>query len=364
MNYNESSAFYEQISRRLGSLGTAALRRIPAESAHNIGLSLMRNGVLNFLRSPIPRVDKAICLKTKLPLLGSLDHPIGLAAGFDKNASCLHGLKKMGFSFLEVGTITPLAQKGNAKPRMFRLSDQRSIINRLGFNNEGAQKVLANIESQNWDKGSPPLGINAGKNKFSSLGQATDDYISVINRFRSVASYFVLNISSPNTEGLRTLANKDFLQEIAFEINAIDKNLINKVWIKLDPDMPKNIFKGIIETIGNLSFGGLILSNTHKVEYPQMGGQSGHPLAVSSTQCLEHAYDVHKGRLAMIGCGGILSGTDAFQKIIRGATALQIYTALVYRGPWAVSLILEELAQELKLHGFSSVEDAMYSFYL
>jgi dihydroorotate dehydrogenase len=342
----------------MGRTGTAFLRNIPAELAHTAGLRLLNSGAIKYLPVPKSRRDD-VELSVSVPGIGRLKHPIGLAAGFDKNCHCPKGFADLGFSMLEVGTVTPFAQSGNPKPRLFRQPDQRAIINRMGFNNDGAKAVAARVDKLRWDHSKVPLGINIGKNKNTSLDRALDDYIEAHRAFQGLCQYYVVNISSPNTPGLRELATPHFLAELSHAFSGAEKG----VWVKLDPDMPKEQFQKLVEVIADRGFPGIILTNTHRVDWPEKGGQSGHPVSIASTRCLEWAWEVHRGQLSMIGCGGILSGMDIFEKIIRGASAVQIYTALVYRGPWVVGELLDELAAEMRLRGINNIEDVYGSFY-
>ena len=314
--------------------------------------------MLRLLPRPRP-ITMPVPLQVTLPGIGRLRHPVGLAAGFDKNARCPGAFEWIGCAFLELGTVTPKPQPGNPKPRMFRYPDTMSIINRMGFNSDGAEAVLKRLQKINWSPSRIPLGINIGKNKNTPQTMAIDDFLAGINAFDASSSWLTINVSSPNTPGLRELASSDFLRQLAQSAGPATK----KCWIKLDPDMNRNVFQQLIATIGDEGYAGVILSNTHRVTWPQAGGQSGHPLLSQSNQCLEWAWDVTRGKLPMIASGGIISGIDVFQKLSRGASAVQIYTALVYRGPGAVQRICEELSEELKLRGFASAEDCIGSIY-
>lgn len=343
---------------RLMQFGTALLRLLPAELAHEIGLWILERQLLGTL--PQPPFDSLVeGLASPLPGVGELPHPIGLAAGFDKNARAPHGFAQMGFSFLEIGTITPRPQPGNPRPRLFRLEDQLGLVNRMGFNSEGAERVAARLRRLDWRHDTVPLGINLGKNKDTAPEAAIEDYSFGIETFDPYAKYFVINVSSPNTEGLRGLANEQFLRELA----ARHRSLLPRIWVKLDPDMPKKAFQSLVGALAESGFQGLILSNTHRVESPEKGGLSGHPLAIQATACLEWAHEVLQGRLPLIASGGIISGQDVFQRIARGASAVQIYTSLVYRGPLAVALMLAELRAEMDLRGFRFLSDVKGSYY-
>jgi dihydroorotate dehydrogenase len=343
----------------LTTLGTAFLRLLPAEVAHDLGIFFLKHHkIFDFLFAPEISNHHDL-FQVDLPGIGRLPHPIGLAAGFDKNAVCPTGLKKLGFSFLEVGTITPRSQDGNAKPRLFRQSDQLGLVNRMGFNNQGVATVSRRLKSLAWNHKKTPLGINVGKNKKTRPQDAIEDYVLSLQAFSNLGRYFVINISSPNTPGLRDLANKAFVETLALRLGP----QVSQTWFKLDPDMTKSQFQKLIEAIAAAGFPGVILTNTHRVEKPHSGGQSGHPIALMSTRCLEWAWDVHRGTLGMIGGGGILSGLDIFEKMIRGANAVQIYTALVYRGPWVVVKLLRELHHEMALRGYTKLDQLPGQFY-
>lgn len=349
----------QDTAEALAALAAALLRLLPAEAAHEFGIWLLRHGALNCLPAPFFE-PWTVGMRTAVPGIGELAHPLGLAAGFDKQCLAPVGFARLGFAFLEIGTVTPHPQGGNPKPRLFRQPDQHAIINRMGFNSDGAQTVAARLRSLDWRHDAVPLGVNCGKNKATEADSAIQDYLQVIEVFRDLARYFVINISSPNTPGLRDLATPEFIHGLADELGS----RLSGVWIKLDPDMPRREFQAVIEAITERGFQGIIVSNTHRVIEPEVGGQSGHPLAALSLSCLEWAYEVHKGQLPMIASGGVLSGTDVFAKIARGALAVQVYTALIYRGPWVVAKLLRELAAELRLRGFSHVDDARGSHYL
>jgi dihydroorotate dehydrogenase len=353
-----ASVSRHELAARLGSWGTAALRLLPAEAAHDVGMRLLAGGLMERLPAPFVAPLTAGCRVT-VPGIGTLPHPIGLAAGFDKNCRAPGGFARMGFAFLEIGTVTPRPQPGNPKPRLFRYPEQRALVNRMGFNSDGAATVAERLRRLAWRHDEVPLGVNAGKNKETPPDRAITDFLQVIEAFRNDARYFVVNVSSPNTPGLRDLATPFFINCLADELGG----LLPKAWVKIDPDMSRREFQALVETIAARGFQGVIVSNTHRVTTPEVGGQSGHPLMAQSTACLEWAHAVHRGQLPMIATGGVLSGADVFQKLIRGASAVQIYTALVYRGPWVVAQLLMELAAELTLRGFGSVDEAIGSYY-
>lgn len=346
------------VKSKLLDFSTALLRLLPAELAHDIGMTAMKQPVFTRLL-PGRMTNLPTALKTTVPGIGELSHPVALAAGFDKHALAPFAFAQLGFAALEIGTVTPRAQSGNPKPRMFRDVENRAIINRMGFNSEGSQTVLERLEQLNWPYPDVPIGINVGKNKNTSPEDAPEDFSHGLKTFKSVADYFVINISSPNTAGLRDLANADFLEILARD----NRELLPKMWVKLDPDMPRQIFQDCVATIQELGYQGLVLSNTHKVSEPEAGGLSGHPLMSLSNRCLEWAYAVHKGELPIIASGGVLSGLDVLEKIRRGAHFVQIYSALVYRGPTAVQKILSELQAEMSLQGIEFLSEARGSHY-
>jgi dihydroorotate dehydrogenase len=339
-------------------LGTALLRLLPAEAAHDLGMWCLERDLMRFL--PAPAYSSNLNgLAMNLPGIGDLSHPIGLAAGFDKNARAPRGFARMGLAFLEVGTITPQPQPGNPKPRLFRLDDQMGLINRMGFNSEGISRVKDRLTEHRWSHEPVPMGINLGKNKATPNEAAIEDYSLGLESFASLAKYFVINVSSPNTTGLRGLANEHFLRELA----ARHRRLLPKLWVKLDPDMRRSDFQILVKSIADIGFQGLVLTNTHRVEQPQVGGLSGVAVSAQSTACLEWAYEVTRGALPMIASGGILTGQDVYQRIARGASAVQIYSALVYRGPLAVYEMLRELRAEMSLRGVAFLSDIKGSYY-
>ncbi len=343
--------------KHFSEISIKALRLLPPEASHNVGLFLLKNQLFKLIPQPFPLLHRKT-LQCSIPGIGPIKSPICLAAGFDKNATCINSLMDLNFGMIEVGTVTPKSQAGNPIPRLFRYPHNHSIINRMGFNNVGSLKFKKNIMNSNPKK--KPLGINLGMNKSTPLDRAHEDYLQGLEMFKNLCSYFVINISSPNTKNLRNLANSHFLKRLSKDLPTEIKKLI---WIKLDPDMSKKNLQQLTEVVTEECFSGLILTNTHKVSTPQSGGLSGKPILNLSNQSLEYSWEVHKGSLPMIGVGGILTGKDAFEKIARGSCAVQIYSALVYRGPWVVQMIANELCKELQLRGFKTISEAQNSHY-
>ncbi len=271
-------------------------------------------------------------------------NPVGLAAGLDKNGEYIDALAALGFGFLEIGTVTPRPQPGNPRPRMFRLTEHEAIINRLGFNNLGVEKLLANVDKASF-RG--VLGINIGKNFDTPLERAADDYLACLEAVYSRATYVTVNISSPNTKNLRDLQSSEKLDELLGALMGARAALAAKhgsrkpLVVKIAPDLDDNQVEAIAELAVKHAVDGLIATNT-TVDREQVaghrhagetGGLSGRPLFARSTQVLAKLAAALRGRVALIGVGGILSGADARAKIAAGASLVQIYTGFIYRGP-------------------------------
>lgn len=294
-------------------------------------------------------------------------NPIGLAAGFDKNAEIPGSLLKLGFGFVEVGTLTPLPQVGNPPPRLFRLRADRALINRLGFPNCGYDAARVRLNNQTVRKLIGPVGINIGPNRDSK--NPVEDYLKGLTTFAKIASYFTLNVSSPNTPGLRDLQLKKKLDELLQAVNKTRRqhNVHSPVFLKISPDVSRKELRDIVDTACANNLTGLIIANTtlsrpSNLQSPhknQLGGLSGKPLLSLSTDILKEAYRCAGQKLILIGTGGVASGQDAFQKIVSGATLVQFYTALVYEGPGHVRRILSELRLILKKENFSNVSEAI-----
>ncbi|NDE18545.1 quinone-dependent dihydroorotate dehydrogenase, partial [bacterium] len=274
----------------------------------------------------------------------------------------IHGLASLGFSQIEIGAVTPRAQPGNPAPRLFRYPAEQALINRMGFNNDGMDAIRDRLTAALRDRNDFDrcvLGVNLGKNKDTPAEGALDDFLKVHDSLKDVARFFVMNLSSPNTPGLRDLARPDFLRQAAVGYGPD----IKRVWIKFDPDMEKARFQELINEVGRSGFAGVVLTNTHRVEKPEAGGLSGRPVARLSNRMLEWAWEVHRGALPMIGVGGIMTGRDVLDKIMRGAFAVQIYTAFIYRGPLVVTQLLREFEMEMRQHGFDTVAGAIGTYY-
>ena len=341
--------------RFLGDACFRAGRMLPPETAHDLGIRFLQSPLApKLLSSPAcPRLD----LSVEIPGLGSLAHPIGLAAGFDKNGVALGSLNALGFSTIEIGTITPSPQFGHPKPRVFRYPDTHDLINRMGFPSLGAQEVERQLRSFHRHRHSFKLGINVGKNHQTPLDRAIDDYLSCLDRLKHLGDYYVINVSSPNTEGLRDLATPGFIKDLSGEIAQIEPGLPKKTWIKLDPDLSKPDFQALIESITTYCFGGVILTNTRKVNLPERGGLSGHSLRSFALQRLMWAKEVHQHQLGVMAVGGIMSGSDVLESLRLGAHGVGIYTALVYRGPSVVSKLIGEIEQQMEALSLTHLRD-------
>ncbi|XP_075975457.1 dihydroorotate dehydrogenase 2 [Anticarsia gemmatalis] len=351
--------YYENVLQPLSQL-------LSPELAHKLGVAAIKYGFF-----PPEKKDDPQVLKTKF-LNYDLNNPIGIAAGFDKHGDAVIGLRKLGFSIVEIGSVTPEAQPGNPKPRVFRLPEDKAVINRYGFNSEGFDKVykkIDSIEKTLLDKGL--LGINLGKNKLSQ--SPTEDYTLGIKKFSDVADYFVINISSPNTPGLRALQKKEELQTLLTEINKTREVVQTKnkppLLLKLAPDLSSEEMREIVSVISKpeCKVDGLIISNTtvdrsalNNTQFKnEVGGLSGKPLTYKSTEMIREMYKMTKGKVPIVGVGGVFSGQDAYEKILAGANAVQIYTALIYHGPPIVSKIKTELAELLQRDGYNNVNEAV-----
>jgi dihydroorotate dehydrogenase len=339
--------------------GAALLRKLPAETAHRATLALLQFGA-PFL--PRPAADDPRLAVSALGL--QLPNPIGLAAGFDKDARVPDALLKLGFGFVECGTLTPLPQSGNPRPRLFRLVEDDAVINRMGFNNAGAWVAVARLKTR---ARNGLLGINIGANKDSANRVA--DYCSAFASLAPFADYIAVNVSSPNTPGLRDLQARDELRRLLDALTAERARQSRQVPIllKIAPDISLSDLDQITETAVAAGIDGLIVSNT-TTERPaalksrharETGGLSGAPLFAPSTALLRESYGRVGKKLVLIGVGGIFSGEDAYAKIRAGATLVQLYTALALKGPRLVTRMKNELLVALDHDGHARVADAV-----
>jgi len=335
------------------------LNFIPPELAHNLAIKFFTN-FKNKIKSDDPILNIKVCNL-------QFTNPIGLAAGFDKNGEAYDGLMRLGFGFVEIGTVTINPQFGNKKPRIFRLLEDKAIINRLGFNNIGAEKVLHNIEKYDSANGIGLLGVNLGKNLDSK--ELIEDYVKLLKIFNRKASYITLNVSSPNTPGLRELEKKDNLDKLVKKISLFKrKNSVNiPFFLKIDPDISKNQLGDIADIVLSSRIDGVIISNTSiqrsneliSKHASEKGGISGLPIKETSNKLLKDFYILTNGKIPLIGVGGISNGKDAYERILNGASLIQLYTSLIYKGPSIVNKIKEELVYLLKRDNYKSLDQAV-----
>lgn len=322
-------------------LARSLLFQLDAERAHDLGMAGLeaayRTG-LNPLLAAKPKPLKTKAFGIEFP------NPVGCAAGLDKNGAHIDALMAMGFGFVEIGTVTPRPQEGNPKPRMFRLKEHEAIINRLGFNNHGVDALVKNVERS---KREGILGINIGKNKDTPNERAADDYIYCLERVYDLADYITVNISSPNTQGLRDLQSEDALRKFVYELRTAQEDLSSvrghrvPMLVKIAPDLSESELDGIAEVFNAVKLDGVIAGNTTISrnmisEHPlsaQVGGLSGKPLYEKSTTTLRRLRLRLDDSIPIIGVGGISSGADAVGKISAGAQLVQIYTGFIYHGP-------------------------------
>ncbi|WP_374469858.1 quinone-dependent dihydroorotate dehydrogenase [Phenylobacterium sp.] len=341
----------------LHGLATRALHGLDPEDAHGLAIRALKAGL-----GPVAGRDDPI-LTTEVAGL-RLPNPVGLAPGFDKNAEVFGPMLRAGFGFVECGTVTPQPQAGNPRPRLFRLTEDRAVINRMGFNNEGLEPFAARLAR----RGPGVIGANIGANKDSEDRVA--DYVACLRRLWGLASYFTINISSPNTPGLRALQTKAALDELLGRLaearDALPADGRAPMFLKVAPDLADGEAEAIVETVLAHGLSGIVVSNT-TVERPALasahhqetGGLSGAPLAALSTKMLARFAAIAAGRLVLIGAGGIDSGAAAYAKLRAGASAVQLYSALVFEGPGLVGRIKRELAAILRAEGFRAVGDAV-----
>ncbi len=330
------------------------------ETAHDLAIKSLK---FNYLPSKMFEVEDEQILNTEL-LGKNFPNPVGLAAGFDKSAEVYNSLLRFGFGFVEVGTVTPLKQFGNSKPRIFRLEEDGALINRLGFNNDGIEIIKKRIKSE---KKKGVLGINIGPNK--NTKDQKNDFCLGLKNFFDIADYITINISSPNTEGLRDFHDQEKLKDLLLALNKIkNENKINiPLLLKISPDIIDNHISEIADVAIKNDISGIILTNTTNSNRDKLmnnfkkeeGGLSGKPLQQISTDMIKKFYKQLNGKIPIIGVGGVNSGKSAYEKITAGASLLQLYTGLVYKGPLLVKNIKKELIQILKSEGLNNIKDAV-----
>jgi dihydroorotate dehydrogenase len=327
------------------------LHALDAETAH--GLTIRALTMMPAMPQP------AVGASLAVDVLGlSFPNPLGLAAGFDKNAEVPDQMLALGFGFTEIGTVTPLPQAGNPRPRLFRLLEDEAVINRMGFNNEGHAAALRRLEARRGRAGI--LGVNIGANKDS--GDRIGDYVKGISAFSQLASYFTVNISSPNTPGLRALQSRAELEQLLSRLNAARAGQARRppMLLKIAPDLREDELEDIAAACGGGAVDGIIVSNTtlsrDGLASPlsrEQGGLSGKPLLALSTRKLARMFLLTDGRIPLVGVGGVHDAASALLKIRAGASLVQLYSALVYKGPGLVQEIVSGMAAELARSGQS-----------
>jgi dihydroorotate dehydrogenase len=350
------------------SLGYRALRPllrlVSPETAHRLVVEALKAGLGAPRRAPDDPILASRVWGLEFP------NPVGLAAGFDKDAEVMAPMLAFGFGFVEAGTVTPRPQPGNPRPRLYRLDEDEAVINRFGFNSRGLEPFAARLEAWRAAGGRGIVGANVGKNRDTE--DAAADYVAGIEAVGGLADYLVCNVSSPNTPGLRSLQARapiaDLLQRaLAARQRSAAGQTPPPLLAKVGPDLDEAQLRDVAEVALASGIDGLIVGNTtvtrpaglRSGHLAQAGGLSGRPLAPLATDCLARMYRLTGGRLPIIGCGGIASGSDAYARIRAGASLVQLYSALVFHGPGLVAAIKRDLAQRLRADGFDSVAAAV-----
>lgn len=343
------------------------LFHLDAEDAHELALAALRT--LQNLRSE-KVFDSTLCYRDPIltqKVLGlTLSNPIGLAAGFDKDAEFYSILSSFGFGAIECGTLTARAQSGNPLPRLFRYPEHRALINRMGFNNNGSQAAAARLK--NLRKNSVPLGINIGKSKATALVAATEDYLESFTALYPFADYFTINVSSPNTPKLRELQSdlEPLLKAIMKKNHALSEGRsLKPIFVKVSPDNSFDLYEKIIEAVDSADISGIIATNTttdHRaldLPLPQNGGLSGEPLRRRSVEVLRFLRKHMDKQRVLVSSGGIFASADVYERIRAGAAWVQVYTGWIYGGPFLVKRLNRELAQRLSQDGFHHISEAV-----
>ena len=347
-----------------------------SEKAHGRSLLMLRILASN----PITRFILRVLYKPShnLPIRRfgiDFEHPFGMAAGMDKRAEALRGWESIGLGFSEIGGITMLEQQGNPKPRMFRHGGDKALVNRMGFNNPGSEKVALRLKkSRKYDR-KIPVWANLGKSKLTPLSEAKDDYATTLRRLWSDIDLFVINVSSPNTPGLRDLQHGDHLSSIIQECMSENQKLADMyggktkpILIKIAPDLSMSELEQILDVAISESIDGIVATNTtlqrpndNDKAYKESGGCSGTPLANRSNELIHHIFKYTNGKLPIVGVGGIMSSEDAWEKIINGASLLQAYAGFVFEGPGLTKEIVHGVRRRLRHSQFTSLEEAIGS---
>jgi len=359
-------------SKLMYSFVKPALFALDPERAHDFTLSKLEFASKTpFLTAQIDRLFGKRVTDLPTSCMGiQFRHPVGLAAGLDKEARALPAFSAMGFSGVEMGTVTPKPQSGNPKPRMFRLVEDEALINRMGFNSGGVDAFLDNIKKT--DK-TAIAGINVGKNAITAIEDAHFDYVSAMQRVYSSADYIAVNISSPNTKSLRDLQNEAFLDDLLLKIKTAQKKCekVHKRYVpialKVAPDLTSDEIETIAELLISHQFDALIASNTtiarpeslQNEHAKEVGGLSGAPVKELATDCIRQFYKLLRGRVQIIGVGGIKTADDAWEKMLAGADYLQIYSQFIYQGPAMIADVVDGLKAKIESEGFDDLPSAL-----
>ncbi|MCU1288338.1 MAG: Dihydroorotate dehydrogenase (quinone) [Acidobacteria bacterium] len=356
------SKFYKKIIRQL-------LFKMPTETAHEFGVESLKLGLAPKLAQKLAAQFLQEEAFGKLPRFGlNFKSPMGIAAGFDKNGVVVNQLAALGFGFVEVGTVTFNPQKGNEKPRLFRLPEDEALINRLGFNNEGTRKVVERLKKIN---PACVLGVNIGKNKDVPNEEAVENYLKSFDPASTVADYIAVNVSSPNTPNLRQLQKAENLEELLTALQKRNRELSAKpLLVKIAPDLSEAEIEAVADIAVRLNLSGIIATNTtinrshlktsrDNIDEIGSGGLSGKPLRRRSTEVISKIYKYSNGKIPIVGVGGIFTAEDAFEKIAAGACLIQAYTGFVYQGFTFARDINKGLSAILKKKGFKSLDEAV-----
>ncbi len=342
------------------------LFKVNPETAHEFGIETLKIALGTKAARDIAAKRFAIEPFENLERFGlNFKNPLGIAAGFDKNGVVVNQLSALGFGFVEIGTVTFKQQKGNEKPRLFRLPEDKALINRLGFNNDGTPRVVERLKKI---KPNCVLGVNIGKNKDVPNEEAIENYLKSFDLASTVADYIAVNVSSPNTPNLRELQKAENLEELLGELQKRNNQLSAKpLLVKIAPDLTESEIEAITDIALSLNLAGIIATNTTvkrenlKTKINETGGLSGKPLQKISNEVISKIYKYSKGKLPIIGVGGVFSAEDAFEKIACGASLIQAYTGFIYQGFSLAKDVNSGLQKILKEKGFKNLDEAVGS---
>ncbi|MDQ3821519.1 MAG: quinone-dependent dihydroorotate dehydrogenase [Acidobacteriota bacterium] len=377
-NWRGDSLFLSPVTTKMlyRSILRPLLFRLPPETAHEFALDTLSFTLSTKWARRIAGRRFASAQFGELLRFGlSFDNPVGLAAGFDKNGTAAKSLAALGFGFIEVGSVTNIAQPGNPRPRLFRLPQDKALINRAGFNNKGAAALAKHLESHRPDC---VLGINIGKSRVVDLENAVEDYLASFETVHRLADYLVVNVSSPHTPNLRELQRPEALNDLLSALQKRNQELAENhpshrpvpLLVKIAPDLNEGDLESIVDAAERSNISGIIATNTttsraglrtpaEKVNACGQGGLSGAPLRSRSTEIVATLYRLTRGRMTIIGCGGVFTAEDAWEKICAGAKLIQLYTGFIYQGPSVARDINRGLAEILSKQGFSTLDEAV-----